>query len=399
MDTPEKEKLLETVRALRQEASEKLTGNRHDLAIQKLDDIITVVEKQDMSPAEITAVSSVLVGNIEAAPSAEQVDAVVENAQEVPAQEGDNIVFEEGRAEAVSLPEIAATEQVVVDGNENIVGLGTAEIETSIIPEIPIDLEPVSEEVIFESAPEVMLEEPSRSGFVTVAAVGAGALAAGALAKNLVGEAMETVNEVELIDVPEGNFVAPDAGLTALEIPEITAPGLDVVAGVPPVELVEVTDVHEIAGQPVAVPELEIELEPVIIEADPLDVLELDAEPVYLDIPAEEVLQEIEIATPDLGEIETTAGVPAIADGIVPVADAGSQISDILPDIDPAKAALVAAGAAATVAAVSVGRSDAEVEAPRVLTGSTIKHHASYGGGRGNWFVRFFNTLRGKDYI
>ena len=409
MDTPDKEKLLETVRALRQEASEKLVGNRHDLAIQKLDDIIAVVEKQDMSPEEITAVSSVLDGNIEAAPSSESVEAVVENSQEVPAQESDNIIFEEGPAEAVSLPEIAATEQVVVDGNENIVDLASPEIEVQAVPEIPVELAQVSDEVMLESAPEVIFEEPSGSSLGTIAAVGAGALAAGALAKNLVGEAMiGNASEVELIDVPEGNIVPPDVGLAAIETPEVAMPGLDVVPHAPPVELVELTDVPDVLdvlgdeGLPVAAPELEFAQEAVIIETDPLDVLELDTEPFVPDVPTEEVWQEGEVVVP---EIEVAAGVPEMVGAAVPVVDASPQISDILPDIDPAKAALVAAGAAATAAAVSAEQSNTEIAAApevtdsRGLAGSNIQQHPSYGGERGNWFVRFFNTLRGKDYL
>ena len=77
MDTPEKEKLLETVRALRKEATEKLSGHRHDQAITRLDEILEVVEKQDMSTAEISAVSNVLVVKVGDAPSQEPVEALV----------------------------------------------------------------------------------------------------------------------------------------------------------------------------------------------------------------------------------------------------------------------------------------------------------------------------------
>ena len=63
MDTPEKDNFLDTIRELRKEADEKLTGNRHYLAIQKLDEIAEAVQQRDMSSAELGAVSEVLRGD------------------------------------------------------------------------------------------------------------------------------------------------------------------------------------------------------------------------------------------------------------------------------------------------------------------------------------------------
>ena len=404
METPEKEKLLETVRALRKEATEKLTGNRHDQAIQRLDDILEVVEKQDMSSAEISAVSNVLVGKVGDAPSAEPVEALVEMVSEAPDKGSADIVFEEGQVGAVSVPEVAVGESVVLDGDEVIVDQGTPEIDVVAVPEVAAESATASE------VPETVVEEPSGTDMGTVAAlgaVGAGALVAGAIAKNLVGETAETAPEAELAD---GGAEVPLVDLAEAQTTEVATPEVVEEAAALPAELVEVTDVLEVEAPGVAVPDLEVAPEVAAIKIESLEPVEvLDMEQVSeADLPAEGSLQEVEIAASAsaLPEVESVIVVePEIAEIAehIPDVEASPQITDIAPDIDPAKAAIVAAGAAATVAAVSggvvgVGAVSGEA-APRVLTGSSLKRHPSYGGGRGNWFVRFINTLRGKDYI
>ncbi len=430
METPEKEKLLETVRALRKEATEKLTGSRHDQAVQRLDDILEVVEKQDMSPAEISAVSNVLVGKVEDTPSAEPVEALVEVVSEAPAQGSDDIVFEEGEGGSASVPEVAAGETVLSEGNEVIVDQGAPEIDVAALPEVVVEPVVVSDELVQEVAEEpVIEEEPSGTDMGTVAAVGAGAIVAGAIAKNLVAEAAEAVPEVELIDLVElheGAVEAPAIEIAEVTVPEVAAPeivsGLEVEAAAPPVELVEITDVLEVEASGVAVPGLELAPEVGAIEIeslDPVEVLEMeqaskvDLAALEVDIPAEDNLQEVEIAVPAVPEIEMVevVAVPEIteAPAHIPVVEveASPPITDIVPDIDPAKVAIAAAAAAVTVAAVSDKVADVSAApapalggaAPTVLTGSNLKRHPSYGGGRGNWVVRFINTLRGKDYI
>ncbi len=114
MDTPEKQKFLETVRGLRKEAEEKLTGNRHYLAIQKLDEIAEAVENRAMSPEEMGAIRGVLSGETEAADTIEAGDVPQEaqdsgNEAAQPAQTADVTVAAAAVA-AVGVAAVSATE-------------------------------------------------------------------------------------------------------------------------------------------------------------------------------------------------------------------------------------------------------------------------------------------------
>ncbi len=443
MDTPEKETLLETVRALRKEATEKLTGDRHDQAIQRLDEILEVVEKQDMSPAEISAVSNVLVGSIDTAPSAEPVDALVEHAAEVPDEASGDIVFEKNEDVPAPDVDIAGRETVLSDTDEVLVDLGTPEVDVAVADVPEVSAEPLAkvDEQVVEIVPEIADKEPSETGLGTIAALGAGALAAGALATNLVGdkneaaseggavESPEVIAETPAIEIPEveaPEMVLPEVAAPEVEVPEVALPEV-VAEAAPPAELVEITDVLDVDAAAIAAPELDVASEvPAATEVGAIEIETLDlAEALQVEqvpeveLPAEESLQEVEIAAPVLPQVDLVdVAVPAIpeiepveiaaAPEVVPVAvvEDSPQMPELIPDIDLSKAAVVAAGAAvATVAGVSAAQNTENVEAapaiaaPKVHTGSSLKHHPSYGGGRGNWFVRFINTLRGKDYI
>ncbi len=452
MDTPDKDNFLETIRELRKEADEKLTGNRHYLAIQKLDEIAEAVQQRDMSSAELGAVSEVLRGDASEAPvtvTHEPVGGGGEKIDLVAPAVGVAGVAAAGVVAGTVISEEPVTEapdpqKITPDDNQTLPnwwrdkdgGGADGELEAAQPDPEPV-IETVAESVP-ESAPESIMENVEESGLDftnVVAGAAVSGVAAAVVADQLSSDSVEIVEEIELIDVPEVEIEAVDGNLSAIDIEAIEAE-IDL-PDVGEVELPEVPEeVLEVAPA-IEVPEIEQEVEiaevpePIEIEAIP----EIAPEPVELLV--EEVPEPVpeEIAMP---EVEIAA-IPA-----VPVPDASAQIADLLSDVDVDTQAVVAAGAAAAAIGAagivmeeeptepeaveqltkpsgevveapenlsfpSVPNTSEQVEvqpelvtavpAAAILNGDNISRHPTYGGSRGGILKRFVNSLRGKDYI
>ncbi len=449
MDTPEKDNFLETIRELKKEADEKLTGNRHYLAIQRLDEIAEAVQQRDMSSAELGAVSEVLRGDINEAPVSvthepdadgdEKIDLVA------PALGVAGIAAVGVVADAV-IPEEPVTDaldpqNITPDDNQTLPNWwkdkdgGGADGESmaaqaDIEPEIEIVPESVS-----ESVPQSNMENVEESG-LDLTSVAAGAAVSGVAAAmvtdQLSSDTVEIVEEIELIDIPEVEIEADDGDLSAIDIeaiePEIDLPDVGEIEI--PEEVLEVAPVIEV---PEIEPEVEIVEVPESIEIEAIPEIEL--EPVELLVEEVPEMAPAEIAMP---EVEIAA-IPA-----VPVPDASAQIANLLSDVNVDTQAVVAAGAAAAAIGAAgivmkeeptepeavehlTKPSEEVVEAPEklsfpsvpntneqveveaelvtalpaaaILNGDNISRHPTYGGSRGGILKRFVNSLRGKDYI
>ncbi len=431
MDTPEKANFLETIRELRKEADEKLTGNRHYLAIQKLDEIAEAVQQRDMSSEELSAVSEVLRGDVGEAPATvvnepasadEQIDVVVP-AVGIAGAAGaalavDAVTTDTPNAEALDPQNITSDDEQSIPNwwKDKEGGGADDELETAepvIEPEI---------EIVSEGAPESVVENAEESALdltsvVTGAAVSgvAAAVVAGQLSSETV-ETGEIAEEIELIEVPEVEIEAGDVALPAINV-EAIEPQIDVLeeeiadVAVEAAPVIEVPDIEAIA-----VPEIEPEVEIAEVpEATEIEVIpEIAADPVEVGI--EDVPEAVIEVVPEaivMPEIE----IAAIPD--IPVADESAQIAGLLSDVDVDTQAVVAAGAAAAaVGAAGIALHDDEPSVPEVseqveiqpeqpagvpaatiLNGENISRHPTYGGNRGGILKRFVNALRGKDFI
>ncbi|MCP4936705.1 MAG: hypothetical protein GY927_21505 [bacterium] len=425
MDTPEKDNFLDTIRELRKEADEKLIGNRHYMAIQKLDEIAEAVQERDMSSAELSAVSEVLRGDGGEAPVAATKEPV---------------------AQALDTQNINPNAQQVLPNwwKDREVGCVEGELE-AVQPAIESEIETVS-----ESAPESVVENVEESGLdLTSVATGAAVtgVAAAMVADQLSSETAETgeiAEEIELIEIPEVEIEPVDAALPAINI-EAIEPEIDL-SDVAEVEMSEVVleaapKIEEPDIETIAVPEIE----PVVEIAEVSEAVEIAAIPEVAPEPVELVVEEIPEAVIEVVPEETVipeVEIAAIPD--IPAPDESAQIADLLSDVDVDTQAVVAAGAAAAAIGTagivmqdeetapqevklveqpsdeigeahekqsfpSVPEASEHVEtqpemaaaipAATILNGDSISQHHTYGGNRGGILKRFFNSLRGKDYI
>ena len=417
METPEKDNFLETIRELRKEADEKLTGNRHYLAIQKLDEIAEAVQQRDMSSEELGAVSNVLRGD-----AGEAADWVEE--EPVSADESVDLTAPAvGVAAAAVAVDAAANDEPVVEevleqktaesGEEQDLPNWWKDKEGGDAPTEPdisqSDAEPEIE-MVTESVEESSLDLTSVAAGVAVSGV-----AAAGIADQLSSETVEIgeiAEEIELIEVPEVEIDTPDVELPAINI-EAIEPEVEIGEVMPEVEPeVELPEIETIA-EPEIVPEIEI--------AEVVETPEVAALPEIAVEPAGLVVEQVALDEVVMPNIEMAE---------IPVENDSAQIADLLFDVDGETQAAVAAGAAAVaigVAGVALQDEPAQAVAPeklsfpsvpetseyveiapevasavpaaKILNGDNIGQHPTYGGNRGGILKRFANSLRGKDYI
>lgn len=499
MDTPEKEKFLDTVRGLRKEAEQKLTGNRHYLAIQKLDEIAESVESRAMSSEEMGAISGVLRGEHEAAiEAASEVEPEVDQAaapevdptpaeegvsEEAPAVEAVDVALAGAGAGVVAAGVIAASDEAeaVTDSIlvEEIVADDLSSPSEEIIEaEVAVD-EPISEptgevnilpnwwkkqdnvgvepQVIEEVAAEVVVPpaleevaEPDTDGGLDFASIAAGTVAvavAGAAVSQLAtsGDETKEVETPDVADVPDVPEVELDMPEVELETPEVDMPSIDIPVSEAVVGEIELEKTPVVLEEPEIAPEIQDSALVPEIEIQTSETADLSVEDLGLGVPTGDVM-ETAIADPAPVELEVAEeiSVPDIEiSDPEPIAPVEEEVVEVVSDeVDQGTSAIaVAAGAAAVAAAVAAaGSSDEtseqvvevaepepavepetpeklslpdnapeatvveEVTAPiepkgKLLDGTTIAHHPSYGGSRGGVMKRFFNSLRGKDYI
>ncbi len=491
MDTPEKMKILETVRELKREAEEKLTGNRHYLAIQKLDEIAEAIEKRNLSEQDLGTIGGVLDGN-----KATEGKAVQEP---VPAQEtgpdetsqtNETVIPEvtlagtaaaglaaASQTEVVSTP--TATAEVVSDqaveqseisrvpadttGNDilpnwwktdrqaassvdaPVENAGQGEVaasqetgaETPETAETAVEEEhilrvseaataPVSQaKAQQETPPETEADQPATVDLSTIAA-GAAAVTAGVAATGIAaGQSEDEV--VEVTKAPSAEAVATGEELSA--VPE--AGKIELIEE--PAEIVEVVETQTIVREEVVLVEPDAPDPQAVVEETVVEetVVTPEISPAAVEEVAPQAVTE-EVVPPVI--VEEDVVVETVSEELAPVEEAAPVEND-QPD-GSMQVAAVAAGAAAATVAVASSVSDAAldqvpetaapqpvVDAPgapeklsfpevpaeeaapatepkaRILDASDINSHPDYSGNRGGFIKRFFNALKGKDYI
>ncbi len=407
MDTPEKSNFLETIRELRREADEKLMGNRHYLAIQKLDEIAEAVQQREMSSEELGAVSEVLRGDVgEASLNIEQplepqsspvVDIAAAGAGVAAATMAAGAVGSLSEPPVADEPVAQVVEQAAPDtgkeqvlpnwwkekgGEEALADLDASppaiEPEPVIAPESAIEPEPVIE-IIADN-----IEETSQEGSFDPTSVAAGAavagVAAGLVASQLSSETVETAGiaeEIELIEVPEVEIEAADVELPVINIETIEAQSvLPEVAPeiMPEIELPDIAAIAAPQIEPeveIAVPQIELPDVEVIAAPQIEPDVELAGVPEAVEVVAlpEVVLPEValpEVAPPEphglvVENVAREIVIPEVALADIPdmpAPEASAQIADLLSDVDVDTSAAVAAGAAIATVGAAVAMRD-----------------------------------------
>ena len=418
MDTPEKENFLETIRDLRKEAEEKLTGNRHYLAIQKLDEIAEAVEQRTLSSEELGAVSEVLRGEHGELPAAEEV--VPETATTQTADLVAPAAAALAATTAASVSEDLDSDEPILEGPVADLDAGALD-EENALPNWWKDGEEGANPAESELSVEPVVETVDESS-LDLASMAAGSAVAGAAAAAVVDQFSPEAPEVEGI-------------AEVSEIPEAVEP-VEIAAVAEEIELVEVPEV-ELETVNAELPVINVEA----VEPDlEMPVIEVEAAP-ELEENVQLVAPEMDIATGDVIEepavgfatdeiVVEEAHVPDIVLATPAEPDASAQIADLLSDADTQAIAAGAAAAAIGVAGITmidepevevVEHVDIEQAAPqetpeklsfpdvplqaeavseaKILTGDNIERHPTYGGNRGGILKRFANSLRGKDYI